>query len=56
MGTVLWVLGFALMLLSFAFLAAPSEKQEQPRISVDRPRPVSGRRPGPDIAEQDAAG
>jgi hypothetical protein len=56
MGTVLWVVGFALMLLSFAFLAAPSEKREQPRISVERRRPMEGQRPGPDAPQQDAPG
>ncbi len=34
MGTVLWFIGFALMMASFAFLLGNDEPQ-QPRISVD---------------------
>ncbi len=35
MSTVLWFVGFGLMMLSFSFLFGRSEDRDQPRITVD---------------------
>lgn len=35
MSTLLWFVGFGLMLASFSFLFGKSEEQDTPRISVD---------------------
>ncbi len=35
MGTLLWMLGFVLMLGSFSFLFGKSEEPHLPRISVE---------------------
>ncbi len=37
MSTVLWIVGFVLMMVSFTFLfGSKSDQPHQPRISVDR--------------------
>lgn len=35
MSTLIWFVGFALMLISFTFLFGQAEESDQPRISVD---------------------
>lgn len=35
MSTVIWFIGFALMMASFGFLFSRSEDADQPRISVE---------------------
>jgi hypothetical protein len=35
MSTVLWFVGFGLMMLSFGFLLGRSDELHRPRISVD---------------------
>ncbi|MEW6252909.1 MAG: hypothetical protein AB1716_19910 [Planctomycetota bacterium] len=35
MSTVLWFVGFGLMMASFAFLFGHGDEPEQPRISVE---------------------
>lgn len=35
LSTIIWCIGFALMMVSFTFLFGRSEERTQPRISVD---------------------
>lgn len=44
MSTLLWFLGFGLMMLSFSFLFKKGENLDRPRISVDPWWPESDRK------------
>ena len=43
MSTLLWFLGFALMMASFTFLFGRSEERTTPRISTDFRSPAARR-------------
>ncbi len=45
MSTIVWFVGFALMMLSFGFLFGRADEPHRPRISVDPWWPDSNSRP-----------
>ncbi len=45
MSTVLWFVGFGLMMASFSFLFGRSEEERGPRISIEPRKPVPEQEP-----------